>query len=497
MKKKAILVILLVLVLSLSTSICSFKLASAATPFFFDDFTGTQVDTGKWFVQENTDWSEYPANGGSVTVADSQISLSSSGSSFPYLKSIVNPFPATGDFVLEFNITYTCISDWGNGIWVSKGPYEFAPGSETDNSSNRVIFYLWADNYSFDECWIHASMLGGDYVYTSVLHGWEPSAPAHIFRLAYANETYSLSVDGKSMASKPSQLRPDTIGLGHQPSYWIPFSPEHARSVVGAWGSYSMDYIKVEALDSSGNDNSNDDSGALQISLSTSVETQQIGYKIDINGKLESLAGEPVFGKQIVLWYSIPGVSTWYPITSVTTDSEGIFSASWIPTATGTFSIKAEHVDNQTHVEISKIKNISVIQLLSEGFFVAESNSTLSAIAFNSTANEFSFSVSGPSGTTGYTTLLLPKSILPNPENTKLYIDNQQTPFNNASKDNSWVLSFNYTHSTHAVVIKIVDENNTLIVCIAAVSVIIFCALLALAITQTFRSINHNNPRQQ
>ncbi len=490
MKSKAILVVVLVLVLLASTSICSLKLALALEPFFFDDFNGSEVDTEKWTVQESTDWSGYPANGGLINVEGSKVYLSSSGSSFPCISSAANPFPTTGDFAVEFDLTYSCISDWGVGIWITKGPFEY----KNESANNQIILQLWAGALDFDKVSIKGYFLVEDiqkpFAYESVIYGWEPSAPTHVFRLTYINGTYSLIDNGVTVASAASQLRPDTIGFGHPPVYWLPFSLEHVRSVMGGFGSFNIDYIKIEGITSDSNTNNID---KPQFSLSTNLEEQQIGYQIDIRGRLEAQEGKPIPSKQIILWYSIPGISTWYPITSVTTDAEGRFSASWIPTATGTFTIKAEYTDNTTAEVFDKTTNISVTPILSDDFYVAvESNSTLSSVTFNSTSNEFFFTVSGPSKTTGYTTLSVPKSFLPNPANLKLYIDGQQTAFNCTSEGNFWILNVNYSHSTHDVVLKIIDDTveSTLFVCIAAAFVIFFCVSLAFVLATTFRSSN-------
>jgi hypothetical protein len=490
LKKTWPLAAILVVMITFSVCICTLKFASASTLVFFDDFDGPRVDTEKWVVQENTDWSGYPANGGLINVAGSKVYLSSNGSSFPCVTSTKNPFPGTGDFAVQFDLTYTCISDWGVGFWITKGAFEY----QNKTSNNQIILQLWAGAIDFNKVSIKGYFLVDDihkpFAYESIVSGWEPSAPTHVFRLEYINETYSLIDNGVTVASAVSKLRPDTIGFGHPPIYWLPHTPQEVQSSMGGFGSFNIDYIKIEKIEDKAvfNNNKDDDT---QIFLFTNLKNQQIGYKIDVIGTLKSLNGTSMPDKQIILWFSIPGVSTWYPITSVTTDTNGVFSASWIPTATGTFSLKAEYTNNQTNQAISKIVNISITQVLTGSYFAVESNSTLSSLTFNSTANVLSFSISGPSGTNGYTTISIPKSLLSNPENLKLYIDNQQTQFNYTSKDNSWLLTLNYSHSTHDVLLKIGSEDNSFLIYVAAVAVIVFCALLSLALIKTFSYKSH------
>ena len=90
--------------------------AEASNTTFFDDFEGTTVDTAKWAVQKNTNLSGYPAYGGAIKVSEGDLYLSSDGSTFPWISTIEDPFPATGDFSVTFNVTYTCIGDWGDGV---------------------------------------------------------------------------------------------------------------------------------------------------------------------------------------------------------------------------------------------------------------------------------------------------------------------------------------------------------------------------------------------
>jgi hypothetical protein len=86
-----------------------------------------------------------------------------------------------------------------------------------------------------------------------------------------------------------------------------------------------------------------------------------------------------------------------------------------------------------------------------ELLFAVSSNSTVTSLAFNSTTSVLSFTVSGPSGTTGYVKVTIAKSLISNPENIKVYLDGNQLNYEVTSSADSWLLSFTYTHSTHRV----------------------------------------------
>lgn len=407
--------------------------------FFSEDFDGTEVDTEKWFVQENTNMSGNPAYGGSVKVAESQIFLSSSGSSFPWVQTAANPFPESGDFAVEFDFTYTCIADWGNGFFVR---------DSLQRDGRPTLFSIWAGDMGPDEVQIYLTLLG-ERVYRIIVPGWKPSTDKHFYRLEYVEGVYIVYVDGVVVASAPSERRPIRIGFGHVPRYDLPPTEEQVEA-RGYWGwcSFKIDSIRVVNLVRNN----------AQISLCTNAEEAQIGYLVDISGVLTDQNGEPLNNRAIVISQSIAGVPTWNPIAVATTDSDGFYSASWIPTATGKFAIKAEWEGDETHDSAWAVKNISVTRSESSLFF-AESNSTLSSLSFNSTSKQISFTVNGPSGTTGYVRLLISKRLMGNMSDFGVYIDGRQVEFTATSTGDFHSLLFEYTHSTHYVNIKLLSAS--------------------------------------
>jgi hypothetical protein len=89
--------------------------------------------------------------------------------------------------------------------------------------------------------------------------------------------------------------------------------------------------------------------------------------------------------------------------------------------------------------------------------FSVESNSTVTALAFNSTSSELIFAVTGPSGTAGYVKATIAKSLVPNAENIKVYLDGKQLDYELTSNADSWLLTFTYQHSTHQVRINLAN----------------------------------------
>ncbi len=90
-------------------------------------------------------------------------------------------------------------------------------------------------------------------------------------------------------------------------------------------------------------------------------------------------------------------------------------------------------------------------QVTSLNMFALESNSTVTAFAFNSTSYELSFYVTGESGTTGYAKITIAKTLLSDAQNLKVSLDGKQLNYILAQTEDSWILKFNYHHSTHQV----------------------------------------------
>lgn len=213
------------------------------------------------------------------------------------------------------------------------------------------------------------------------------------------------------------------------------------------------------------------------VSISTSSTSTVIGFTVNINGTLQDVYGNGLQNEPVVLYYTFAGVSQWFPMTSSITDSLGYYSAQWIPTATGTFQIKAEWNGNATYSGTSGNVTLSSVSAMNQYVFSVESNSTISSLAFNTTSSELSFTASGSSGTSGYVKVTVAKSLVADVTSIKVYLDNNQTSYSIESAGDSWLLTFNYTHSTHEVRVDlstiVVPEfsNNVILLLLAILAV--------------------------
>ena len=90
-----------------------------------------------------------------------------------------------------------------------------------------------------------------------------------------------------------------------------------------------------------------------------------------------------------------------------------------------------------------------------QSVFSVTSNSTLTALSFDSASKELSFSVSGDHGTRGYVDVYIPKSLVSDISGLKVYLDGNQIDYTSQSQGDGWLLYFAYHHSAHLVTISL------------------------------------------
>ena len=216
----------------------------------------------------------------------------------------------------------------------------------------------------------------------------------------------------------------------------------------GVWGFSAADYSVKNIICPF--DNSSDDNPSC-ISISTELSSILAGSAVNVIGTLSDSNRTPLQSELVVLSYTFEGIDSWIPITSGLTNEAGEYNIQWINSASGTFTLKTEWNGNATSTGISNTTTLSFVPYQSQQIFFVESNSTVSALAFNSTSSELSFTVIGPSGTSGYVKATIAKSITTNGEDTKVYLDGKQLNYSVISTDDSWLITFSYSHSTHQI----------------------------------------------
>ena len=198
-----------------------------------------------------------------------------------------------------------------------------------------------------------------------------------------------------------------------------------------------------------------------QISISTDASSLVVGSAVNVNGRLSSLNGSALEGKTVILSYAVGNTASFIPIGSAITNDAGEYNIQWVNDASGTFTLNVEWTEDVGYQETTNTTSLSFLPYDGQNFFHVESNSTVSALAFNSTTAELSFAVTGPDGTAGYVKATIAKNLISDPANTKVYIDGNQLDYEVASTESSWILTFYYQHSTHQLTIEMAASTAT------------------------------------
>ncbi len=197
--------------------------------------------------------------------------------------------------------------------------------------------------------------------------------------------------------------------------------------------------------------------GQPTLTVSLDSSTAYVGYKVNISGNLTHPDGTGISGADLLLAYSVTNGETWNEITSATTMAGGEYFAEWMPTATGNYLVRVSWEGNETLYLVGTEAQVTlaVTPIEEEYVFSVVSNSTVSELTFNSTSRTLSFTVSGPSGTTGYTKVTIAKTLIGDINNLNIYLDGNQIDFTVTSTDASYILYFTYQHSAHEVVVSL------------------------------------------
>jgi hypothetical protein len=198
------------------------------------------------------------------------------------------------------------------------------------------------------------------------------------------------------------------------------------------------------------------------LTVSCKSSTTFSNFRVEISGSL-TYNGTGLQGFPILLSYSVDGGNSWSQLTLVGTDNNGDFLAVWLPSVTGNYLLKAEWAGDTNYSETSTVISFAVSPSGEQNFFSVASNSTIAALAFNSISGELDFTVSGPSGTIGYCNVYVPKALISDASNLKVFLDGNPISYNMESSGDSWFVSFFYNHSTHEVTMEMTAVPSTMV----------------------------------
>jgi hypothetical protein len=187
--------------------------------------------------------------------------------------------------------------------------------------------------------------------------------------------------------------------------------------------------------------------------------TSYTNFKVDITGRLsENNTGIP--SAQILLSYSVNAGNSWVDLTTSITDGNGDFSEVWTPQVTGHYLLKAVYAGSPDYAAVNKTVSFAVVPFEEQNVFSLTSNSTVTSLFFNSTSQELSFRVSGASGTTGYVSVYMPKTLISDISALKVYLDEVPVTYTADSQADSILITFTYHHSAHQVTIALSNTST-------------------------------------
>ena len=213
------------------------------------------------------------------------------------------------------------------------------------------------------------------------------------------------------------------------------------------------------------------------------------GFKVEISGSCSN-NNMPLADKAIQLYSSKNGGKTWDHLTLVNTNNEGKFSAVWISPTSGIFLIKAECAATAEYNLAVATVNLAIEPALegnnAEKVFTVTSNSTISQLSFNSEASELSFTATGETGTTGFVSVNIPKTLIKDISGLKVYLDGKELAFSSSQESDTWTITITYTHSTHTIVMSLnggaQNQINSQLLLWASIACIIVSIILVAAI---------------
>jgi parallel beta-helix repeat protein len=184
-----------------------------------------------------------------------------------------------------------------------------------------------------------------------------------------------------------------------------------------------------------------------------------VGSQVKIEGAFMN-DGMGVTFVPLLVSYSIDNGDSWHDLTSVTTDTNGNYSLTWLPSATGNYQVKITWEGNSTIPKTTTIVDVAVTAIQADELVSISSNSTITHFAFDTNREEISFSVSDPSNTTGYVRIYVTKTLFQDPKQVNVYLDGTLLTCTIESTDSTWILYFAYSHSSHGITINLSNTVN-------------------------------------
>lgn len=219
--------------------------------------------------------------------------------------------------------------------------------------------------------------------------------------------------------------------------------------------------ITVRAIDDDGNQIEDSKTFSvyqyIEMSLFCSPFLDDGKERLRVRGTAwDTVAGDPMAGLPIVLSYTVDGGQSW-TFRTVTTGPDGSFQSDFglekgaimgVTLVTETFDQNWAY-----HTFFENVTYVAMTLQDRDGIFLTQSTSMLSEFTYSSTM--LRFTVDGDSGTSGSTSIIIPKSAVNGVDGIRMTLDGEPVDHSVSEEGDYWILTFNYSHSAHQVVVEI------------------------------------------
>ena len=260
------------------------------------------------------------------------------------------------------------------------------------------------------------------------------------------------------------------------------------------WGGCIATFFAANQLSVDNPSPTMDNVPKLQFSCQSTVSSI---IRVNIKGTL-TVNANGISDAPVLFSYSVNNGGSWIDFTTVNTDGAGGFSVLWMPSATGNYMVRGVWMGYAEYSAVNATVNFAIASYDAGSFFSINSNSTLSALSFDSATKQLSFTVNGSTGTTGYVEVYIPKSLLVDASNLKVKLDGNPIEYTYELQNDAWLITFTYHHSNHQVTMNLNSNshsiNNTVVGWILVAAILI---PLAAVLVTVARQKNRTRRRSQ
>ncbi|MDD1771384.1 MAG: right-handed parallel beta-helix repeat-containing protein [Methanomassiliicoccales archaeon] len=194
----------------------------------------------------------------------------------------------------------------------------------------------------------------------------------------------------------------------------------------------------------------------VQMSVSCFPVVDGDNYDLMLKGKAWDLVtGDAIPALDISIAYSIERGQSWN-FQAVSTGTDGSFQVTIDLDLKAIMAIMLSTcLVDQYSDSCYYYENVTYAALTLEGrdgVFLTKSTSTISDFLFSS--NMLKFNVTGENGTSGSTSIYIPKAEMSEVEGIEVLLDGAESTYSIESTEDYWILTVNYSHSMHQITVN-------------------------------------------